>query len=236
MRRHRWPMHNLAPLPVDLMARHFFRKLVPSEQKMRKSKVLRLFGRTLLHRRVLHLNRHSTAWGVASGLFWAWIPLPVQTIGAVTTALLGRGNAPLAVAFTWVSNPLTWLPCYAFCYWLGVRLTGAEPIPNIRAELSAALDAGVWQGLARAVELMWANLSRLYPMYVGGAVVGLVTGGAGFGAVKLAWRWNVVRRWHRRHRQRRRFDPAAGLTGGLARGPRAARTDRAARRDARDAA
>src|SRR5688572_3632838 len=98
------------------MARHLFRKIVPSEQTMRQTRSLRVFGNTLLNRRLWHLNRHSTAWGVASGLFWAWIPLPIQTIAAVGMAIAGRGNIALAMAFTWVSNPLTLIPCFLLSY------------------------------------------------------------------------------------------------------------------------
>ncbi len=198
------------------MARRLFRKIVPSEQKMRESRVLRVFGKTLLNRRLWHLNRHSTAWGIGSGLFWAWIALPIQTLGAVAMAIAGRGNVALAMAFTWVSNPLTWVPCFLLSYYVGLKLTGAEPIQGLRQQVRSAMDAGPIEGLSLSAQMLWTDLPKLYPMFIGGFVIGAVTGMIGFATVKLTWRWNIVRRWHNRHQTRRRFNPALRLTSGFA--------------------
>lgn len=198
------------------MARHLFRKIVPSEQTMHSHRLLRIFGKTLLNRRLWHLNRHSTAWGVGAGLFWAWIGLPIQTIGAAAMAIAGRGNLALAVAFTWVSNPFTWIPCFLLSYYVGLFLTGAEPIHDLRAQIQQAVDAGPIEGIVLSARMLWADLPQLYPLLVGGFAIGTVSGIVGFVVVKLVWRWNIVRRWHSRHQVRTRLNPAQRLTSGFA--------------------
>ena len=198
------------------MPRHLFRKIVPSEHKMRQNWVVRLFGATLLSRRFWHLNRHSTAWGVASGLLFAFIPLPIQTIAAVSSAIIGRGNVALAVAFTWVSNPLTWLPCFMLSYRIGRLITGAPAIPNLSEQVKQVMDAGLVDGTGLAMQMLWEDLGHFYPLIVGGVVLGMIAAIPAYVLVKLAWRWHVVRRWHTRHHQRRRFNPAQRLTSGFA--------------------
>ena len=201
------------------MPRRFFRKMMPDEAKMRKNRMMRVFGSTLLNRRLWHLNRHSAAWGAASGLFWAWIALPIQTLGAVAMAILGRGNVALAMAFTWLSNPFTWALCFWFDYEVGLRITRAQRVGNFKATLGDIMDSGLIGGMKKA----GGFLVEFYPMYVGGVVVGGVFAVLGYVGVRLLWRWHVVRRWHRRHDDRRKTDPALRLTSGLAHLHRAAR-------------
>ncbi len=212
------------------MPRHFFRKIVPSEHAMRQNRVVRLFGSSLLSRRFWHLNRHSTAWGVASGLLFAFVPLPIQTLAAVSAAIVGRGNVALAVAFTWVSNPLTWLPCFMLSYQVGRLITGTPPIPNLMEQVKAAMDAGLVEGSGMAVQMLWEDLPHFYPLIVGGLALGAASAVLAFVIVKLAWRWHVVRRWHTRHEQRRRFNPAQRLTSGFAHLHRIASRGRGSRR------
>ncbi len=198
------------------MARRFFRKLMPNEDTMRGHRVLRIFGKTLLNRRLWQLNRHSTAWGVASGIFWAWIALPVQTLGAVATALVGRGNVPLAAAFTWISNPLTMVPCFLLTYEIGLVATGADRISGFKEQIEIVMAAGFLEGILITGKFLANNLLKLYPMYVGGVIVGLVTGGVSYAVVVLAWRWNVARRWQARHKARRPSDAIAKISRGIA--------------------
>lgn len=208
------------------MARAFFRKIVPDEKRLRDNRALRLFGKVLLNRRLWHLNRHSTAFGVACGLFWAWIPLPIQTIGSVAMAMAGRGNIALAMAFTWVSNPLTWVPCFVLAHYVGRLITQTPPAPDLMKQVRAAVDAGPIDGLGMIGRMMIDDLPQLYPMFAGGIAIGAFSSLVGYATVKLTWRWNIVRRWRRRHHLRRRFNPAQRLTSGFAHLARIARRAR----------
>ncbi|MBF0207443.1 MAG: DUF2062 domain-containing protein [Oligoflexia bacterium] len=58
--------------------------------------------------------------GVAVGLFWGVsIIWGVQIIAAIFFAKLVKGNKIIAATCTAVSNPLTNLPLYTFCYFVG---------------------------------------------------------------------------------------------------------------------
>ena len=208
------------------MARRVFRKLMPDEERLRDNRLLRVFGATIFNKRLWQLNRHSTAFGIASGVFWAWIALPVQTLGAVGFALLGRGNVALAMAFTWISNPLTWVPCFLLAYKVGLIVTGAEPVGGFRQEIEEVMGAGLFEGTWVAIKFLATNALRLYPMYVGGVVLGIVTGGLSYLGVIVGWRWHVARRWWRRHEQRLALNPKRKLSGGFGHLARLARRRR----------
>ena len=58
--------------------------------------------------------------GLACGVFAGLFPLfGFQTIMGVFLAFIFRGNKILAAAGTWISNPLTYVPIYAFNFHIG---------------------------------------------------------------------------------------------------------------------
>ncbi len=66
--------------------------------------------------------------GMASGVFSGSFPLfGLQIIIGVALATIIRGNRIMAAAATWVSNPFTYLPIFAFNYQVGQWLLGGEP-------------------------------------------------------------------------------------------------------------
>lgn len=61
---------------------------------------------------------NPVARGVAAGLFACVIPFPQMILAALVGVLI-RGNLPIALAITWVSNPVTFLPITYLTYFLG---------------------------------------------------------------------------------------------------------------------
>lgn len=58
--------------------------------------------------------------GLACGVFAGLFPIfGLQTILGVFLAILFRGNKILAATGTWISNPLTYVPIYAFNFHVG---------------------------------------------------------------------------------------------------------------------
>ena len=94
------------------MPRKFFRKVMPNVDKVREMKALSMFGDTLFHPALWHLNRRSAAGGVAVGLFCGLIPGPLQMLGAAIVCVFLRVNLPLALVTTLYTNPLTIVPLY----------------------------------------------------------------------------------------------------------------------------
>jgi uncharacterized protein (DUF2062 family) len=144
-----------------------------------------------------HLNRHSTARGVAIGLACGLIPGPVQAIAAALACVLFRGNLPIAVATTFYTNPLTIVPLYAAAWqagrWILPSAGTAVPMPP---DMSFDLD-----GLASF--LHWAT-SIGPPLAVGLPMLAALLATIGFAAVHVAWRWHARRAWRRRARARAR--------------------------------
>ena len=68
----------------------------------------------------LRSRPHAIARGLAVGVFAGFFPLfGLQTIIGIALAIVFRGNKIVAAAGTWVSNPFTYLPIYAFNLWIG---------------------------------------------------------------------------------------------------------------------
>lgn len=70
--------------------------------------------------------------GLAAGVFSGCFPLfGLQIIIGVAIATIIRGNRLMAAAGTWISNPFTYVPIFAFNYQLGHWLLGVGPVDQM---------------------------------------------------------------------------------------------------------
>lgn len=74
--------------------------------------------------------RDTVASGLAIGMFFAVMPLPLQMMFAGITAMRLRSNVPLAMAACWLSNPITNVPLWAFQLWLGKAVCDITGLPS----------------------------------------------------------------------------------------------------------
>ncbi len=109
-----------------------------------------------MFRSLIHRLRRSLRWlleqdgtprqrasGLAIGVFSGCFPLfGFQILLAITLATVLRANRLLAVAGTWISNPITYLPIYFFNYRVGCTVLGKGIDVNSWRQLE--LD-GLWQ-------------------------------------------------------------------------------------------
>ncbi|HKK16744.1 MAG TPA: DUF2062 domain-containing protein, partial [Gammaproteobacteria bacterium] len=70
--------------------RSFLKKYLPEHAHFREHRYLRHFGELLHDPNIWHLTRRSSAGGVATGLFCAFIPLPIHMIVAAALSILFR--------------------------------------------------------------------------------------------------------------------------------------------------
>ncbi|MGB0564385.1 MAG: DUF2062 domain-containing protein, partial [Spirulinaceae cyanobacterium] len=114
--------------------------------------------------------------GVAAGAFAGWFPLfGLQTILGLLLATLLRGNRLAAAAATWISNPFTYVPIYAFNFGLGQWLL---PLPPIE------LQTVDWNSFAALTEMGGQFVLTLaVGCTVGGLVVALLCYGLSYGAI-----------------------------------------------------
>jgi uncharacterized protein len=123
--------------------------------------VLAWLGKLLAIRDTPEAMARGLAVGFFFGVSFLW---GLQIVLAVLVAHLLRGNKVLAAALTAVSNPLTSLPLYGLCYWLGQLVIGghaAFPDLSQLTTVSSLLALGPRFFLA---------------MLVGSALLGLVGG------------------------------------------------------------
>jgi uncharacterized protein (DUF2062 family) len=95
----------------------------------------------------------AIARGLAAGVFSGWFPwFGFQILIAIALATVVRGNRLAAAIATWVSNPFTYLPIFAFNYQVGQwLLPGSNPVTlkplNTNQEL-LALSSDILVALA----------------------------------------------------------------------------------------
>ncbi len=172
----------LPPLTLPPMPRKYFKRYMPSADKVRGLKILGLFGETLFHPALWDLNRRSAAGGVATGLFCGLIPGPLQMLGAGVAAILFRINLPVALLTTLYTNPITIVPLY---------LIAAPPPDWVFSQPLASAEAlGQWM------------LGLGTPLVLGVFLLACILSVAGYVAVRVMWSIHLRRAWARR-RQRR---------------------------------
>jgi len=165
-------------------------------------KAFALFGDALLHPALWHLNRRSTAGGVAAGLFCGLIPGPLQMVAAGIAAVVFRFNLPVALATTLYSNPFTIVPLYLLAYHYGALVLGATagheaPLPpdwSLAHPLASARAYGRW-----IVDLG-------APLGFGLLLLATTLAAAGYVLVRVLWSIHLRRAWRARKRRRLQRD------------------------------
>lgn len=109
---------------------------------------LQIFGEVLHNPNLWHFNRRSVANATAIGLFCAFLPMPFEMLVAALGAIRFNGNLPLAVAWVWISNPVTWIPLYTPGYLLGAWLLDKPPNEAGHVTMGVLIEsyAALWLG------------------------------------------------------------------------------------------
>jgi uncharacterized protein (DUF2062 family) len=180
------------------MPRKYFKRLMPSVEKVREVRALGVFGDALFHPALWHLNRRSAAGGVAAGLFCGLIPGPLQMIGAGIAAVLFRVNLPVALVTTLYTNPITIVPLYLVAYQLGSLVLGAAGGPP-----PAPPPDWIWTQPMLSLELLGQWTIGLGPrLALGVLLLACLLAIGGYVAVRVLWSMYLRRAWVVRRRRR----------------------------------
>ena len=118
------------------------------------------FGRQI---RTLQGEPHYIALGMAIGVFAAITPtVPLQTVMAVTLALVFKASKPAAIMASLVANPITIPIFYVGSYKLGALLSGGALPKEIRYE--------------SVLELLQLGAGVTIALLTGGVLLGLAAG------------------------------------------------------------
>lgn len=176
------------------MPRKFFKRYMPSVDKVRELRIMGVFGNALFHPSLWHLNRRSAAGGVATGLFCGLIPGPLQMIGAGIIAILFRVNLPIALLATLYTNPITIVPLYLVAYRIGSFVLGAaggtppDPPPEwvFSQPMASAEAMGQWM------------LGLGAPLALGVFLLACILATLGYVVVRVLWSAYLRMTWGRR--------------------------------------
>jgi uncharacterized protein (DUF2062 family) len=178
----------------------------PKPKQRTVSRRLRQFLNWLVR---LRGSPQAIARGVAIGMIVSFTPtIGFQTLIALGVATLMNANRPVSIVPTWLTNPITIPPVYAFTYYLGSFFwPGPEPASVTRAMGAAAKDLESLDLLALRAQIgVFLDLGTdvFIAMWIGGLIVGTVAAAITY---PLTFR-TVVRLRKRRRRRRARPRPA----------------------------
>jgi len=182
------------------MPRKFFRRVIPSVEKVREVRALSIFGDRVFHPALWHLNRRSAAGGVAVGLFCGLIPGPLQMLGAGIVCVILRVNLPVSLVTTLYTNPLTIVPLYLLAYEIGrfvLGATGARPV-----EAPPDFDWSAPFTSPRAISEWMIGLGP--PLALGVFLLACLLSVLGYLVVRGLWSVHLRRAWRARRLRARR--------------------------------
>lgn len=182
---------------------------LPTRESLPNNRWLRWLGPALYHTRLWHFSRKGIALGVALGIFFGLLLPVAQMPVSAAFAMLLRANLPMAVASTFVTNPVTFGPVYYGAYRLGRLVLGESAITEKEALLalgSAQVTTEVpeaklsWkQRIAKGI-LHLRNVGK--PLAVGLLIVATLSGLTVYFLISGVW--VLKTRWERKRRLRER--------------------------------
>jgi uncharacterized protein len=183
-----------APGVID-RAKSWMLAILPTREAMEQQRWLRPVAHRVLAPALWRFHRRSVPRGVALGLLVGiFLLIPgLQIAVAALVALPFRANIPLAVAMTFLSNPLTTPLILLAAVDLGNRLLGLHA--NL-ATLFALKQNGA--SLGQYWAWLWSDAA---PAIVAGlAIIALVSAVVGYMIAFASWRWWIVHKWRKRNR------------------------------------
>ncbi len=164
------------------MIRKFFKK-----KPLKESKISAFLEKYNLPTAYLGVNRIMVTRGVFVGLFWGFIPMPMQMLAVIATMPFVRFNVPIAISMVWLSNPFTMPFMYYMEYLTGNLILGKESVENI--ELT--------------VEWFSANIGNIFiPLYVGTAFYSIIVSGIIYILLNRLWIISVNNEKEEKRRER----------------------------------
>jgi uncharacterized protein (DUF2062 family) len=124
----------------------------------------------------LSVNRRMVTRGVAIGIFWGFIPMPMQMLAVMATTPFIRFNVPIAISMVWLSNPFTMPPMYYMEYLTGNFLLGREGLDDIELTM---------QWFTENFDAI------LVPLYTGTAFYSIVVSSVVYVLLNRLWVWSV---------------------------------------------
>lgn len=171
------------------MPRRLLQRYLPHPDAIKRKRSLRFMSHVIGNPSLWVLSRRTVANAFMVGLFSALLPIPFQMVVAAFGAWLLRCNLPLSIGLVWITNPLTMPLIFYGNYLIGAWLLNT-PAREAPEQISTRWIA------ERMVDILPA-------LTLGSLVAAVAAGLVGNMAVRLIWRWHVLRSWKLRRLRRR---------------------------------
>lgn len=119
--------------------KYWFSKYIPTHQSVKDNPYLSFMGSKLHNPALWHWNRKRVATGMALGVFFGFLVPVAQMPISVLAAVALRANIPMALASTFIANPVTFAPVYYGAYSFGGWILGESG-----SKSEKALDTGLY--------------------------------------------------------------------------------------------
>ncbi len=156
------------------------------KKKQTNHKIRDFIKKYKIPREYLSINRKSISRGVLIGLFWGFIPMPMQMLAVLSVTPFIKFNVPIAISMVWLSNPITMPFMYYMEYQTGNFLLGNEGLENI--ELTLDWFSNNWDKI-------------LTPLYVGTVPYSLGVSTLIYFFINKLWIDSVKREKHSRKKR-----------------------------------
>ncbi|NOX58230.1 MAG: DUF2062 domain-containing protein [Planctomycetes bacterium] len=197
-------------------------------------------AKSFVVRRVLHADDtpHRIALGVGLATFVGFTPtMGLQTAIALGLAALLRANKAVCIPIVWITNPLTFVPIYGACWWLGAMILPGSKLPAEQAAVLTKLQGFGSGGTGFFANLFsaefWSSMLSFMleigaELWLGCTIVGVFSGLVlyfltrwGVGAYRIRHEAHMLRRQQRRkeilagRKPRRKIMASTGETTSL---------------------
>ncbi|MDO4895771.1 MAG: DUF2062 domain-containing protein [Moraxella sp.] len=170
---------------------------LPTPEKLQESRIIRWFAPFLSDPRLWHMNRNALNRAVYIGVFCAFLPLPGQMPLAVIGALVFRANVPMAIALTWLTNPITAIPISWFAYYVGAILLGQPPL-NIHAIATILSQISAWL-MKNGDSPFYNSPFSLTAFGLGLLICAIITSIIAGVIFRFIWQYHTMVSWRKRH-------------------------------------
>lgn len=151
------------------MVRKFFKK------KSSGGKLDKFIEKYNIPRAYLSTNRKNISKGVFIGLFFGFIPMPMQMLAVVAMMPFVKFNVPIAISMVWLSNPFTMPAMYYMEYLTGSFFLGTE-VTHVELTMKWFSD----------------NLKNIFiPLYVGTLFYSVTISTAVYFLINFLWQRSV---------------------------------------------
>jgi len=151
--------------------------------KKRKSsnKLDAVIARYNIPREYLSVNRNSVSKAVLVGVFFAFIPMPLQMLAVVLLIPFIKFNVPIGVSLVWITNPVT-MPFVFYAELVIGDLLTMSPI-NQNLDFMVELFTMDWFSTAFLSKLT----EVIIPLYAGALFTALTLSVASYYLVRWLW-------------------------------------------------